>query len=205
MSPTTSTDYTKQQFSPSSYTVKQGQFLSLSSSNSSLGLSHSAQPISVFSMYPSLQVLHILFHLVPYRYHCMHSFVYLSDERKQSCLLIGFPKDCIWTIQSSSSSALRTIGSSNLHICIQVTYQITTFTTRNSCYYLTLPAILDIPSHSKTSFPSDLRFNVQNSVQIPYKFLIWFWKCCPCEHTIKLLTQHLKPSSQVESSYFHIC
>lgn len=136
-----------------------------------------------------LQVLHILFHLIsPYWYHCMHSFVNLSDERKQSCQLFWFPKDCIWAIQCSYFSVLRMTGSSTLHIWIQVTCQTTIFTTRNSYYYLTFLTIVDILSHCKTSFSSVLWYNVQNSVQIPYKVLIWFWNHCPCKHTIELLT-----------------
>lgn len=52
----------------------------------------------------------------PYWHHCMHSFVCLSAERKQNCLLLGFPKHCIWAIQTSSLSTLRTTGPSNLDI-----------------------------------------------------------------------------------------
>lgn len=101
-------------------------------------------------MYPSLQVLHILFHLVsPYWYHHMHSFAYLPHKGKQNHLLFGFPKDRVWATQSSSFPAPRTMGSSNLDILIQLTYQITTLTTRNSDYYLTLTALLAIPSPPK--------------------------------------------------------
>lgn len=68
-------------------------------------------------MCPSLQVPCIL--LSPYWHHCMHSFLCLSAERKQNCLLLGFPKHFIWAIQTSSLPALTT-GPSNSHIRIQI-------------------------------------------------------------------------------------
>lgn len=111
---------TEQQFSLSSHIMKEEWLLSLSTSSCSLGLPHYAQPLSGFSMRPSLQVPCILVCLVsPYWHHCMHSFLCLSAERKQNCLLLGFPKHFIWARQTRSLSALTT-GPSNLDIRIQV-------------------------------------------------------------------------------------
>lgn len=108
---------TKQQFSLSSRTMKEEWLLSLSTSSCSLDLPHYAQPLSGFSMCPSLQVPCILLSL--YWHHCMHSFLCLSAERKQNCLLLGFPKHFIWAIQTSSLPALTT-GPRNSHIRIQI-------------------------------------------------------------------------------------